>query len=1055
MIRQKNSTWINGVFPGLLIKLYTELIFSFYFICSFLLRHLCKLILISIVFICIKSSSAQPITQKINFDFGPAADLENNYTVVGKNDGYHEDLGYGLLSPADRDFSRPAALKDSNNLIYDGIVSESEIRFRVNLQPGEYWIELYLPGGKFNSWSGQIKVNGVLITDSLQTIKSTFEAENPPLYWTIFKKVKTDQPYLIFEIQAENQPSALSALSVFPDNLGPIQLNQGKLIPVEVLRSPNACLALRLINEGKIEEAQRIIDPIPEDKFKFEKALLLMALAGRLECKNPRPVLEWSTRLLRECTRDRQIPAAGLHLKLIELYIEADQWYKMAGWDWAKRLTGQGIFDRIDRAGFALQKITEVQNHPLYHQSLFYLGKITYWNWVEQHRPYMLNIAKACFAELHPYYPENQLLQLYRGERTLPSLASTPESSDVPLWAYYATEALKHTISIIHYWVDIRQAENGEFGGKYDDDVEMLRWWPIARLAVNDQKTLTGMQRLVDGIWHSDWIVNGFSAKVLDVEHAAEPVADTQPMMIGLDYGNPVYVERCMESIKGLNDLWTGINSKGHRHFKSSWYSSTAIDTRPPRDCDLPMNTRTVKAARWLAWYNRHPVAMKFLREWADAWLEDCLRTDKGKPYGIVPAAVRYEDDAIGGHADNWYAPGMFWDYFNFNGGTQMLQQFLVTYDLTGDKRYLQPVELAVKLVSRYNGKILENSAPGTEEWVVSILRKSAGFAQTIEKYRLLTENKEFDDLLVEYGSDYLKFRLKNDLAFIEKGHRRILDGISHNGELITSEGYFTDRIEIGNIHKSQSWGTSHLESCYTGTALSEGFYPFYSVSWMGMNEKFAALITESTEKSLVVRAHNLDEQPQQGEICFWRLEPGRYFVEQSTDTNEDGLSDEIIRREEIEILKKPFSWPLSLPGKKSRIVTVRQEKALRIPENAELADLALIKSEVLVSGTGENEMKVKISLHNIGIKEATDFDVSLSVLEDDKTRLIARKKIERLEAPLDLVAKIMDIEFVLNKTTQLKGDLLITADPADNVEEITEGNNQITVSLTGVPGQF
>jgi hypothetical protein len=103
----------------------------------------------------------------------------------------------------------------------------------------------------------------------------------------------------------------------------------------------------------------------------------------------------------------------------------------------------------------------------------------------------------------------------------------------------------------------------------------------------------------------------------------------------------------------------------------------------------------------------------------------------------------------------------------------------------------------------------------------------------------------------------------------------------------------------------------------------------------------------------------------------------------------------------------------------------------------------------------GENEMKIKISLHNIGIKEAADFDVSLSVLENNKTRLIARKKIEKLAAPLDLVAKIMDIEFVLNEMPQLTGDLVITADPTGNVEEITESNNQITVSLTGDHGKF
>ena len=48
----------------------------------------------------------------------------------------------------------------------------------------------------------------------------------------------------------------------------------------------------------------------------------------------------------------------------------------------------------------------------------------------------------------------------------------------------------------------------------------MLRWWFISRLASDDQLALTGMRKLVDGIWDSGWITDGFSTKVRDVEHS-------------------------------------------------------------------------------------------------------------------------------------------------------------------------------------------------------------------------------------------------------------------------------------------------------------------------------------------------------------------------------------------------------------------------------------------------------------------------------------------------------------------------------------------------------
>ena len=369
------------------------------------------------------------------------------------------------------------------------------------------------------------------------------------------------------------------------------------------------------------------------------------------------------------------------------------------------------------------------------------------------------------------------------------------------------------------------------------------------------------------GIWHSDWITDGFSRRVRDVEHAAEPVADTQPMMIGLDYGNPVYVERCMESIRGLRDLWTGVNSRGHRHFRSSWYSSTRIDARPPRDCDVPMNTRTVRAARWLAWYNLHPFAMRFLREWGDAWLEDSLRTDKGKPHGIPPAAVRFADDALGGHSDNWHNPDMFRDYYNFRGGVMMFQQFLVNYLLFDDPKYLKPIELALDLVARHHGKSVEGAPEGSEAWVAGILRNSEGFRNTVAQWRLLASNPDLDDLLREIGSEYLKFRLTNDTGFLVKGSLPIIERMTFNRDLLTTEASFTDRVEIRNIHGGEDWGTSHLESMFTGGTLSDGFYPFYAVSWDGLGSDFTAVVMEANREEIRVLAYNLGEETSQGQF--------------------------------------------------------------------------------------------------------------------------------------------------------------------------------------------
>ena len=994
-------------------------------------------------------SHAEKVNLPARFDFGPAHSLKENFQSVDQSDLYSAEKGYGLLEEADGFYSCPEGKKDRDNLIYDGVIASDKLAFRIDLEPGNYWIEIYMAGGEFNYWMGEINVNGRMIADSLNAYRATFEEDTPPLYWTFLRKVTVEDNFFILEINSKNQPSTISALSVFHADPGPLLQKDGRLEIVGPFESPNADFALRLINEGRVEEAQRIIDPIPEELYGYEKAFLLIGLAGRLETANPRPLLEWASYLLCKVSEDEKKDAAAWNIKLIELFLQADQWYKMAGWDWAKKMTGQGIFDRVDRAGFSLQKITEVHNHPLYHQSLFYLGKITFWDWVEQHRPNMLKMAKDCFAVLLPYYPDHQLLQLYSGERLAYQEMTILDSLNAPPWAFYAGKALNQTLETIHYWVDNRQAENGEFGGKYDDDVEMLRWWPIARMAMEDQKTLIGLQRLVDGIWNSDWIIKGFSAKVRDVEHAAEPVADTQPMMIGLDYGNPIYIERCMESIKGLRDLWTGINDKGHRHFKSSWYSSTEIDTRPPRDCDVPLNARTVKAARWLAWYNKHPFAMKFLREWSDAWLEDCLRTDKGKPYGIVPPAIRYKDDEIGGHADNWHHPGLFWSYFDFHGGTQMLLQLLATYDLTGEERYLQPIELAMKLVGKYNGQSLKAAPMGSEEWVAGILKKSRSFAETMEKWWLLTGDDRFNELLKEYGSDYLKFRLSGDMKYVENGNRHVLEGIVNNGALTTTEGYFTDRIDIGDIHLNQIWGASHLESIYTGSSLYQGFYPFHAVTWTGFGDNYAAVVTKSTNHMLEILVFNMGDDLISGDLYFWRLDPGEYILEQGVDEDGDKIPESINLKRKFLVSGKLSSQKVEFSPGKTQVLRVRQLNPSPETKESSLADIAITRREIQVlrdkSKTG---VKITIPVHNIGIVAARNIEIECKVRDGGEFLLITKKNIDLIEAPLDLEARIIEVDFFLDVSPDMTGEIIISANSDNRIKEITRINNQVVLKL-------
>jgi hypothetical protein len=76
--------------------------------------------------------------------------------------------------------------------------------------------------------------------------------------------------------------------------------------------------------------------------------------------------------------------------------------------------------------------------------------------------------------------PQDPLVAMYAGEDV-----DQPDPWDnyvapagAPAWSTAQFEALQRLRQVAHYWIDERQIPNGEFGGKPDDDVETLRWWP-------------------------------------------------------------------------------------------------------------------------------------------------------------------------------------------------------------------------------------------------------------------------------------------------------------------------------------------------------------------------------------------------------------------------------------------------------------------------------------------------------------------------------------------------------------------------------------------------
>jgi hypothetical protein len=68
-----------------------------------------------------------------------------------------------------------------------------------------------------------------------------------------------------------------------------------------------------------------------------------------------------------------------------------------------------------------------------------------------------------------------------------------PSDLQAPLWSVAQREALCRLRLLAHWWVNERQAANGEFGGKLGDDVELLRTW-VTLVLTDDAIAKTGWQ---------------------------------------------------------------------------------------------------------------------------------------------------------------------------------------------------------------------------------------------------------------------------------------------------------------------------------------------------------------------------------------------------------------------------------------------------------------------------------------------------------------------------------------------------------------------------------
>lgn len=825
------------------------------------------------------SSMAQPIT----FDTAPYIfDVEPKESISGENTysltpgfKYNDENGYGWLSNNGDSFYHKEVERSRNEILIDG-VSGQELNFKADLPYGKWWIAIWFEAGLEDSSTIQIKANGSNITPELQAFTPGSEPRESiqKIYRVVQKKVSIGEDGLRLELIGKEDKVRLLKLSFIPD--------------FEVGNHP----FLKDIH-SKIQQAG-----------KYNSDADLPQLIEQLELLEQNKLYQ---------------NYAAFWKQQLEILQKAETYFWYRGWSEKTEKTGLGLFDHLHQSVMLYDGLLNYDNskdHPLYERALWYRGRLLYWLWLERGIHFEKNAAERDLAKMKELHPNDKLVRMYNGEKinNKDEFDNMEQPENAPDWAFAQWEVTNRLKHIADWWVLEQQSETGEFGGKFGDDVEILRFWSPLILS-GDSIVYQGWKKLADGVWNSSKIHKGYAKNPSDVEHSSEFISDTAPLMV-LYNDDKKYEKRLAYSAEHFKNLWTGYNNHGHRFFKSSWFSSTDIEMEPPKNRDVPYTTRAVKAVRYYAWKTKDLETIKALREWAIAWLDATKRLDKGKPAGIIPASVEFPTGAFNGDEPNWYTANMYWDYFDWSGGSAILDQFLYTWTLTGSGKYLEPFYQHLELVQKYSEEIDTSINPfeaGTKGWAAYKLGNSEGFWNVVGAWRLLTGHDSYDELIVEHGTPYIRYRLTGNEDYLVDGIQPYLETIRYNYPLLTSEAIHTDRIHIG---PNRAREIEVVQAMITGYGIAESSSPYLAVSWENGSRDLSFLVTDSDSISLSIEAYSFSNHEEDAVMRLWQLKSGQYEMKMTSD-------DEVFETKSITVSQQGERMEITFPPQKPIELTI------------------------------------------------------------------------------------------------------------------------------------
>ena len=538
----------------------------------------------------------------------------------------------------------------------------------------------------------------------------------------------------------------------------------------------------------------------------------------------------------------------------------------------------------------------------------------------------------------------------------------------VPEWAVAQREALAKYVLWIHWWIEHQQPD-GQFGGGWEDDVELVCGWPLACLAASDKRTFDSLALLAHGVWSWGPISRHGYSTYTDVEHSAEDTSYSQPRMVVLDYGNPLYLDRCRKTTLIVARESMGENDRGRLQFRSSFFGYRADQPAigEERPFDIPECAKALKPGLAVLWHDpagthgEDGQIREIILRYADTWVEAAMSPRKGGTPGLLPAKIDFPSGEPSGECA--WIPVMRALHYHLLG----------CYQLTGDARYLQPIEA---LIREYVANRSVRDIPFTPQWrghehagalsqlaVIASLwriltdddrfdahferwsrRMAAAMGPRCESYHFL--DRAADDIWIREPIDVGAFRLprlaigpqfyvgwlaSQDKGLLTAGCRNLSCDLSDQWGPLTS--WFYDKSEsrvTSNDHLAHSIQTAAtmLMLMYTGgSGPIEARYPHLAVSWGRTTPDFAALVLEQSATHLKVLACNLEPAPRQVTMRVYELQPGTYTLRTGADADGDDRIDGT-PNERVVPIRRHSPLTLDLPSRVMEVIELDHKDA-------------------------------------------------------------------------------------------------------------------------------